>query len=594
MRIILVNWARIWDGAGYGGGVNGYCQSLALALLQRGHDVYSLCGGRLHVRSPDHCFILRHPDWLGVRVFEVVNSPVLSPSIVQFQRPSGEVASPELETLVGDLFDRLRPDVIHWHNIEGFSVGCVDRALKPRADGTRARVIFSLHNYHTVCPQVYLMQGHERVCHDWRGGHACVNCMETPDPDAERERLIREYESQHPAPAPAAPAITPVVDPRAERRAAAAEVRSLLAWPVRLARAGLRLARAYSAPVAQVPPPAPPKPTPPAPVPLPGPIVRPGDDLSAALPSRGDDRRGQTEMVLAERRARAEPDPADPRRLPLLNRALPDPPSDLPPNDYTRRRQAMVDMLSRCDRVLAVSSFVQRKFEALGVRPEREGGPIRTLPIGTRIGAIVEQARELVFDPPRFERDRPRPVRLVFMGYNHYYKGLHVLSAALERLSADDLRRIDLSIYALDGQSIEWVFRRLEPRLARLTFVPGYRYHDIPWMLGGKDLGVVSSVWWDNAPQTVFEFFACGVPVLGAEVGGIPDFVREGENGLLFRGNDADDLARRLREVVAEPWMLDRLRAQVRPPKDMQSHVDELEAIYAGREIPRASPQPVG
>jgi len=168
------------------------------------------------------------------------------------------------------------------------------------------------------------------------------------------------------------------------------------------------------------------------------------------------------------------------------------------------------------------------------------------------------------------------------MGYNNYYKGMHVLVEALEMLTPEYMASIDLSIFALEGQSIEWMFRRMEPRLARLTFVPGYQYHDIPWMLGGKDLGVVSSVWWDNAPQTVFEFFACRVPVLGAAVGGIPDFVEEGVNGMLFRGNDPWDLARRLAEVIRSPWGLTEMRANVRPPKDIDENARELECLYLG------------
>lgn len=49
MRIILVNWAKIWDGATQGGGVNGYAQSLALELVEQGHEVVYLSGGTAFV-----------------------------------------------------------------------------------------------------------------------------------------------------------------------------------------------------------------------------------------------------------------------------------------------------------------------------------------------------------------------------------------------------------------------------------------------------------------------------------------------------------------------------------------------------------------
>jgi glycosyltransferase involved in cell wall biosynthesis len=199
----------------------------------------------------------------------------------------------------------------------------------------------------------------------------------------------------------------------------------------------------------------------------------------------------------------------------------------------------------------------------------------------------------MIFDPPPFDPpttpwQKQRPIRLHFMGYNNHYKGLPILAEVLEMLSPEHLRQIKLSIFALDGQYIEWLFRRLEPRLAGgvggggLQFATGYHFHDIPWMMGGKDICLVPSVWWDNAPQTVFESLGCGVPVLGAAVGGIPDFVVHGHNGLLFRANDREDLKSRLVEMIENPWMLERLRKNVRSCKSIEDHAREMENVYRG------------
>ena len=53
---------------------------------------------------------------------------------------------------------------------------------------------------------------------------------------------------------------------------------------------------------------------------------------------------------------------------------------------------------------------------------------------------------------------------------------------------------------------------------------------------------VVPSEWYENCPMSVLEAKAAGVPVIGAAIGGIPELVRDGVDGFLFRPGDAGAL----------------------------------------------------
>jgi glycosyltransferase involved in cell wall biosynthesis len=267
---------------------------------------------------------------------------------------------------------------------------------------------------------------------------------------------------------------------------------------------------------------------------------------------------------------------------PLTNEIAAGARSELEPNDYALRRRAMVRMLSGCDRVLAVSAFVGRMFESMGVDRNR----LRTLPIGSRMPEIAQAVG--VIDEPRpiaatgdgENRTLTRPLRLAFLGYHNFYKGLHVVCAALEQLPEQTRRQIDLAVHAKDVGPITPRLRQLSRTLSRVVVEDGYRPEDVPLLLRSVDLGLVPSVWWDNGPQTVLEFLSCRVPVLASCVGGIPDVIEHGRNGLLVPGNDPGALAREIERIVLDPSVLATLRRGITAPKSMATHATEIEAIY--------------
>ena len=61
---------------------------------------------------------------------------------------------------------------------------------------------------------------------------------------------------------------------------------------------------------------------------------------------------------------------------------------------------------------------------------------------------------------------------------------------------------------------------------------------------------ILPSEWYENAPMSVLESFALGKPVIGAEIGGIPELLRPGISGWTYASGDVDALAARIEEVA--------------------------------------------
>lgn len=75
-----------------------------------------------------------------------------------------------------------------------------------------------------------------------------------------------------------------------------------------------------------------------------------------------------------------------------------------------------------------------------------------------------------------------------------------------------------------------------------------------------SSVAVVPSIWMENSPMTIYESYAEGIPVVGSDIGGIPEIVSPGETGALFKPGDVDSLVNCIRNVVGDDGEQRRLR----------------------------------
>jgi glycosyltransferase involved in cell wall biosynthesis len=80
---------------------------------------------------------------------------------------------------------------------------------------------------------------------------------------------------------------------------------------------------------------------------------------------------------------------------------------------------------------------------------------------------------------------------------------------------------------------------RLDDRVRLLGSVPR---ETVLRLFKAADASLLSSAW-ENFPHTVVESLAVGCPVIATAVGGVPEVVRDGENGLLVPPGDPSALA---------------------------------------------------
>lgn len=107
---------------------------------------------------------------------------------------------------------------------------------------------------------------------------------------------------------------------------------------------------------------------------------------------------------------------------------------------------------------------------------------------------------------------------------------------------------------------------------------------DVYDLIGRADLLIAPSECFETFGLVVAEAFAKGTPVLVARIGGLPELVTDGGNGLLFEPGNAADLAEKARRLLSEPDTLWRMRSAAREAYERNFTVEVnhamLMAIY--------------
>jgi len=142
---------------------------------------------------------------------------------------------------------------------------------------------------------------------------------------------------------------------------------------------------------------------------------------------------------------------------------------------------------------------------------------------------------------------------------------------------------------------LEALAARVAP--GRVVFHGRLPGEDVRALVAGAVAAVVPSRWYENAPLSVTEALAAGVPAVVTDLGGAPELVRDGVDGLVVPPERPDALAGALSRLLADPARAARMgargRERVLVEHDPARHVRLLDAVYAGSAAPEPVP-PVG
>jgi UDP-glucose:(heptosyl)LPS alpha-1,3-glucosyltransferase len=176
---------------------------------------------------------------------------------------------------------------------------------------------------------------------------------------------------------------------------------------------------------------------------------------------------------------------------------------------------------------------------------------------------------------------------LLFAGHEFHRKGLAHLIGALERLGDD----VWLLVVGSDNAA---PYRKLaHAAQARVVFA-GPRT-DMPRLYSAADAFVLPTAY-ETFSLVCMEAMACGLPVFATPVGGIEDYLRDGDNGFRIAA-DANDIASKIAGAFADPALMSRMQQGARATAQLygwdsvgQQYIALLREIAAAKRAPALAP----
>ncbi|MBR0343309.1 MAG: glycosyltransferase [Oscillospiraceae bacterium] len=235
--------------------------------------------------------------------------------------------------------------------------------------------------------------------------------------------------------------------------------------------------------------------------------------------------------------------------------------------------KTIIDYYDQCDEVWAVSSSTAEVLESYGYK-----GTITVMENGSDLLPPDKQGNpselKAIYDIP----DLPT---LLFVGQMNWKKNILLILEAVAKLKQEGLT-CELILVGMGPDENEIRRKVDELGLNENTKIPGH-VEDISVLDGFyrlADIFVFPSIY-DNAPMVVREAARAGTPPILARESSAAEIVEDGVNGRLCE-NDVDDLARVIREMLADPKALEAMgeKARTTIPKPWDTIIDKVEARY--------------
>ena len=139
---------------------------------------------------------------------------------------------------------------------------------------------------------------------------------------------------------------------------------------------------------------------------------------------------------------------------------------------------------------------------------------------------------------------------------------------------------INYPIKIIGGGILEYKLRELYKNNKNIEFLGQLEWNTIKPIIEKSKFTVLPSECAENNPLSVIESQCLGTPVLGARIGGIPELIDEGINGITFESRNKKDLKNKIKIMIQSTFDYESLAIKAQEKYNAEEYYNKLITIY--------------
>lgn len=225
-------------------------------------------------------------------------------------------------------------------------------------------------------------------------------------------------------------------------------------------------------------------------------------------------------------------------------------------------------MATLSERIVAPSQWVRSALVANAIPPEK-------IVVSAQAASetFVERSRRVR------ERDDSREIVIGFLGRLEAYKGADLIIKALARVPKDLPVRLRIAGTGTEPAYVHAI-EQAAKRDSRIEMIGLVEHEEVPKFLESIDVLAVPSRYMETGPIVVQEAQALGIPVMGANLGGIAERVRDGTDGWLLPFDDPRPWTETMIKAVTNRDELARLSSNMRRSRTIGDVASDMATLY--------------